>query len=225
LNNRGYGASLKTGAKNANGTFVLYLDADGQHDPSDIPNLLKFINTFDMIVGERKKTTSFIRYPMKKIISILANYLVGTKIPDLNSGFRVINKDIILKSTNLLPDGFSFTTTITLICFESGRSVKYLPIKINKRKKGKSTIHPLKDTIGFVMLILRIITLFNPLKVFLPVSIVFFFIALVLSLYELARYFSIGSVSTLFFITSLLIFCLGLLAEQISAVIKKVYGF
>jgi len=214
--NKGYGASLKTGAINANGEFVLYFDADGQHDANDILKLLNFRGNFDMVVGERKKRTSLIRTPAKKILSVLANYLAERKIPDLNSGFRLIRRKIILEFIHILPNSFSFTTTITLACIKEGYDIKYVPINIRQRKKGKSTISPIKDSLRFIMLLLRVTMLFSPMRVFLPISFVLFLSGFSLLLYEIICYFNVGTLSVLLMLSSMLIFFFGLLADQMS---------
>jgi glycosyltransferase involved in cell wall biosynthesis len=170
--NKGYGAALKTGIRNANTDVVLLMDADGQHKPDDACKLLQYMNEYDMVVGSRTNNShvSLLRKPGKKFLSIIANYLSGTKIPDLNSGFRAIKKSMAMDFMHILPNGFSFTTTITLASLTSGYSVKYVPIEAPKRV-GTSKIKPFQDGFLFVMLIIRTIALFNPLKVVLPVSL------------------------------------------------------
>ncbi len=216
--NLGYGASLKTGAKNAEGEYVLYLDADGQHDPKDIPKLLRYRKEYDMVVGKRGRMTSLVRTPAKKLIGMFANYLVEKKIPDLNSGFRVIRKDLIMRYIHILPQAFSFTTTITLASFKGGHTVKYVPIRIRKRAGGTSTIHPIKDTVKFIMLLFRATMLFSPLRVFLPAALLIFICGITLLSYELIRYFNVGTMSVLLVLTSVLIFFFGLLADQIAQI-------
>jgi len=173
---RGYGAALKTGIRNAKGDRVLITDADGTYPPKEIPKLLEHTGNYDMVVGARTGENVAIplyRRPAKRLFTRFAEYLSETKIPDLNSGLRVFRKDIVTKFLRILPSGFSFTTTITLAFSSEDYSIKYVPIDYHLRK-GKSKISPLKDGMNIILSIVRIITYFNPLKVFLPISILLF---------------------------------------------------
>jgi hypothetical protein len=140
------------------------------------------------------------------------------KIPDLNSGLRIIKKDIVLEFTDILPNTFSFTTTITLASIKKGYNLKYVPIKFNLRKAGKSSIKPLKDGFRFIMLILRITMLFSPLRVFLPVSFLLFFAGFSYGIYDGIINLNISDTTLLLIISSIMIFFFGLLADQISLV-------
>ena len=215
--NKGYGAALKTGTKNAQGDFVLYMDADNQHNPGDILKLLKYMNENDMVVGARTKDSKivFSRRIGKKILTFIANYLSETKIPDLNSGLRLVRKDVVMEFIHILPNTFSFTTTITLACIKSGYNIKYVPINTTERV-GDSKINPFRDGFRFVILILRTIVLFDPLKIFLPVSAVLFILGFLELIREVILSFSIWSTSMLLLLSSILIFFFGLLADQIS---------
>ena len=215
--NRGYGAALKTGTKHARGDFVLYMDADSQHNPKDIIELLKHMNKNDMVVGARTKESSipFTRRIGKTILTFIANYLSETKIPDLNSGLRLVRKNVVIEFIHLLPNTFSFTTTITLACIKSGYNIKYVPINTTERV-GDSKINPFRDGFRFIMLILRTVVLFDPLKVFLPVSIVLFIFGFLELVREVVFSLSIWSTSMLLLLSSILIFFFGLLADQIS---------
>jgi glycosyltransferase involved in cell wall biosynthesis len=223
--NKGYGAALKTGIRNANGDIVLLMDADGQHQPKDIENILSYIGEYDMVVGARTKNSkvSLLRRPGKKILSIVANYLAGMKIPDLNSGFRAIKKNVAMEFMHILPNTFSFTTTITLSCILSGYSVRYVPIHAPERI-GTSKIKPFKDGLNFIILIIRTVVLFNPLKVFLPIAIILFIPGVLDLLIELIFYFNVSSASILLIVTSVLIFFFGILADQISSIRRLNYG-
>lgn len=216
--NKGYGASLKTGAKNANGDYVLYIDADGQQDPRYIPSLLKEIDRYDMVVGARKNvySTSLFRAPGKMILGIFANYLAERKIPDLNSGFRIIRKDIIYEFMDILPNTFSFTTTITLACIKSGYNVKYVPIMMKRRKGGKSVLNPLRDGFKFIMFLFRITMLFSPLRVFVPMSLFLFVFGFIELVIGIIKFFKVPSLSVILILSSVIIFFFGLLADQIS---------
>ena len=217
--NKGYGAALKTGLRNAKTSVVLYIDADGQHNPEDIDRIAEHIDEYDMVVGARtkKSTVSLLRRPGKKILSITANYLSGHQIPDLNSGFRAIKKNKAMEFMHILPNTFSFTTTITLAFLKSGYDVKYVPIQTIDRV-GTSKIKPFRDGFRFIMLIVRTITLFDPLKVFLPISIALFTIGMVYGLYTLISALNISDASVIMITASILIFFFGLLADQISSI-------
>ena len=174
--NRGYGASLKTGIRTARGDVIVITDADGTYPISAIPSLVRLLEDegYDMVVGARTGkdvNIPLVRRPAKFIIKKLADYLTETKIPDINSGLRVFRKDLAFKYFHLLPQGFSFTTTITLALLSDGYNVRYVPIDYHSRGGGKSKIRPLKDFTNFLMLIVRVICYFNPLKVFLPISL------------------------------------------------------
>jgi glycosyltransferase involved in cell wall biosynthesis len=213
--NKGYGASLKTGALNAAGDWVLYIDADGQHDARDILKLLAHQGEYDMVVGQRTESTSFLRSPAKLFLTHFANYLTESRILDLNSGFRLIRKKLVLKYMSILPEKFSFTTTITMAAFRGGYSVKYVPITIKRRSAGNSTIHPLKDTVRFGMLILRMTMLFSPLRVFLPIALALFLTGSGLIAYEIFVYSNIGTVSVMMILASIIVFLFGLLSDQV----------
>jgi len=212
--NKGYGAALKTGIKNAKYENLLFFDADGQHPAEKIIELLKYIDDFDMVSGARikgKYKGPFIR----------ANYLAGVKIPDLNCGFRIVKKQEMLKFLHILPNGFSLSTTTTLAFIKEGLNVKFIPIEIKKRT-GKSTVRP-KDASRMLLLILRIILLFSPLKIFLPVSFVLFAGSLLSILYDIfLGSFNITDATILLFTSSILIFFFGLLADQVAAIRREI---
>ena len=220
--NKGYGAALKTGIRDAKADVLLFMDADGQHQPGDIKKVLPYIEEYDMVVGARTKKSkiSLLRRPGKKILSITANYLAGMKIPDLNSGFRALKKDIAMEYMHILPNTFSFSTTITLALVTSGYNVKYVPIEAPERV-GKSKIKPFRDGFRFIMLIMRTIVLFDPLKVFLPMSIVLFLLGLPYLMYELVLHLDVPPSSILLIISSILIFFFGLLADQMSSLRRE----
>ena len=176
--NKGYGASLKTGIRSAKGDIIVITDADGTYPASMIPALVREIKDggYDMAVGAstgKDVNIPLVRRPAKFVLKKLADYLAETKIPDLNSGLRAFKKELAFRYFHLLPSGFSFTTTITLALLSDGYNVKYLPIDYLMRTGGKSKIRPLKDFSNFFLLIIRVICYFNPLKVFLPASLIF----------------------------------------------------
>ncbi len=216
--NRGYGASLKTGIKNAQGEWILIVDADGTYPLDSILDLYKYLNKYDMIVGARtgkNVNIPFFRRPAKKFISLLANFLSGQKIPDLNSGLRFFKKELALNYFHLFPERFSFTTTITLALISDEYLVKFIPIDYFKRE-GKSSISPLKDFFYFISLVVRIVSYFRPLKVFASLSLALFFSAILFFIY--CFYFlHIIADTTLVIVSmaSLQIFLSGLVAELI----------
>jgi glycosyltransferase involved in cell wall biosynthesis len=217
--NKGYGAALKTGIRNASGDYILIMDADGQHKVQDINKLMEYIGPYDMVVGARTKKSkiSLHRKMAQFIMRVTAEYLSGQNIPDLNSGFRILKKERAFEYIHILPNGFSFTTTITLSMLMSGYNVKYIPIEAETRI-GKSKIRPIKDGLNFILLIIRTVSLFNPLKVFLPISALLMTLGIIDLLYEVIFSFNVSTASLLLILSSIIIFFFGILADQISAV-------
>lgn len=216
---RGYGTALKTGISKASGDLILIIDADGTYQAADIPRLLEHFDGYDMVVGSRNCKSAKIplsRKPAKWFLAKLANYLVREKIPDLNSGMRVFRKSDIKVFWNILASGFSFTTTSTLAYFCNDMLVKYVPVNYHKRK-GKSKIRPIADGLNFILLILRVITYFSPLRVFLPIAFVLLLLAvlaLIFSLTMLDRVLDATIVAL--FVSGIQVGVLGLLADAIS---------
>ncbi len=214
--NRGYGAALKTGISEARNELIVMIDADGTYSCDAIPELLDSADGYDMVVGARVDgniNIPVLRRPAKWLLQKLASYLTGKAIPDLNSGLRVIRKPIVERYSRLLPSGFSFTSTITLACLCNDHPICYRPIPYHKRI-GRSKIRPV-DAYHFLLLIIRTIVYFNPLKVFLPLGALFFLGGLGKFIYDLF----IGNLSesaVLGFVTSFLIWAVGLLSDQIS---------
>lgn len=224
--NKGYGAALKTGIRNAKTELICFYDADGQHNPNDIDRLIQNFGNYDMLVGERQRDShqEWIRKPGKWILSKVANTLTGRKIPDLNSGLRLIRRDIILRLLHLFPDGFSFSTTSTIAFMNLGYNLGYLPIKTNKRI-GKSTVKQLKHGSNVLLLIVRLIILFNPLKIFIPSSMFIFAVGIFYELVQGIILMPSGKerlIPGAFFlmITGILIFFFGLVVDQISEMRK-----
>jgi glycosyltransferase involved in cell wall biosynthesis len=223
--NKGNGAAIKTGARHAEGDILLFMDGDGQHNPEYIPNILHYIKEYDMVVGARTKESEsfFIRNLGNKVLILTASYLSEFKIPDLTSGFRVIKKEVFMNFIHLLPNTFSYPTTLTLSLLLEGFNVKFVPIKSFTRTKGsKSKVNPLKDGIRFFLMIIRIITIFNPLKVFLPVSILLFIIGFLYGIVHTVYYFNIPDGAVLLILSSILIFFFGILADQISSLRREI---
>ena len=184
--NRGYGAAIKTGMRQASHDWIALLDADGTYPPDALPSLLSEIDNCDMVVGTRTSAEiPVVRRPAKWVLARLAEYLAETQIPDLNSGMRVFRKDLALSYFNILPSAFSFTITITIAFLSDHYLVKFVPIPY-RRREGRSKIRPMQDTMSFIQLILRTIMYFNPLKVLLPISFGLLLAAVVIGAYSLA---------------------------------------
>lgn len=218
--NRGYGASLKTGIKKAKFSNICITDADQTYPNEEIPVMFKkFIdNNLDMIVGQRDfKKLPTITKPAKWFINSLANFLLDYKIPDINSGLRIFKRDISMRYFPIICDGFSFTTTITLAMISNHCSVEYYRIEYFERE-GKSKIKPVRDTLNFIQLIIRTILYFNPLKIFVPLSILLFLISLSFYLMGLSQVFfremPVDSI-TILFLAGVQVFATGLLADMI----------
>ncbi len=211
--NLGYGAALKTGLKNAKGEWILITDADGTYPIESVPELLKYKDQYDMVVGARSgKNVPLMRRPAKAIIGMLAGILTGRKIPDINSGFRLFKKDVAMQFMNLYPSGFSFTITITLACLTNSYTVKYVPIEYSKRE-GKSSINPIRDFLGFLTLIVRILVYFEPLKFFLMPAILLIAAGLGSGVYEYITINNIAELPVILFLAGLQIGLIGLLAD------------
>lgn len=220
---KGNGAAIKTGARAATGDVIIFMDADGQHDPQDIPCLLKKINHgYDLVVGARQKGSqaSVGRGIANALYNNLATYMTEQKVEDLTSGFRAVRADKFREFLYLLPNGFSYPTTSTMAFFRAGYSVTYVPIHAAKRI-GKSHIQPLKDGVRFFLIIFKIATLFSPLKMFLPIAVLLFMMATGwygFTLYEVGRF---TNMSALLYTGSIMIFLMGLISEQVTALMYK----
>ena len=215
--NIGYGAAIKTGIHNACGENIAIIDADQTYPVDRLMDLYKWIDQFPMVVGARTGKNASIplfRRPVKWFLTRLAMFLCEMDIPDLNSGFRIFRKDIALKFFKMFPSGFSFTTTITLCYLTNGFFIKYVPISYQKRV-GKSKIRPFKDTINFLIMILRTITCFNPLKIFIPVSLLFFALFLASLVYDVVELKNITEKTILFFVAGVQVVIIGLLSDLI----------
>lgn len=216
--NRGYGAGLKTGIQAAKGDWIVITDADSTYPADRIPDLLRDAGEYDMVVGARVGGAAkipLIRRPAKWVLAKVANYLAERKIPDYNSGLRVFRKDLALKFFKILPQGFSFTTTITLCSLTHGFRVKYIPIEYFVRK-GKSKIHPIKDTYRFFMLIVRTTVYFNPLRVFMPIGAVLGTLGMGKLAHEIIVTGGLAETSVLLLLGSFQTIALGLIADMIN---------
>jgi glycosyltransferase involved in cell wall biosynthesis len=215
--NRGYGASLKSGIRAARYPWIAITDADGTYPIEDLTRLIESCGPYDMVVGSRTGEhvkIPFLRRPAKWFITKLANYLSGYPIPDLNSGLRVFRREIAERFFHLFPEGFSFTTTITVASLCNGYQVKFLPIDYFKRV-GKSTIAPIRDFLGFTLLVVRLVTYFKPLNVFLPSALALFSLGFVKAIVDLVRTNAFGVGSSLVMATAVQLAFMGLLADLI----------
>ncbi len=215
--NTGNGAAIKTGLRMARGEWLIMMDADGQHDPADIARLLEHKDTFDMVVGARGKgsETSLHRDIANKLYNWFASYITRFNVEDLTSGFRLVRTSTAKQYIYLLPNTFSYPSTLTMAFLRSGRSVKYISIETKKRK-GKSKIKLIEDGSRFFLIIMKIATLFSPLRIFLPLSIFFFATGSLYYVYTFVTSHRFSNMSALLFTTSVIIFLIGLVSEQIT---------
>jgi glycosyltransferase involved in cell wall biosynthesis len=215
--NIGNGAAVKTGIRKASGDLVVLMDGDGQHDPADIARLLEESDHYDLVVGARhgSSQTSLGRRVANWCYNCLASYVAKFPIKDLTSGFRVFHKDTVLKYLYLFPNTFSYPTTSTLTYLRSGFTVKYIPICQHKRL-GKSKIKLMEDGARFILIILRIATLFSPMRIFLPVSTFFLLTGLGYYMYTYWTYHRFTNMSALLLSVGIMVFLMGLISEQIT---------
>ena len=214
--NKGYGASLKRGIAAGNSDFVAIIDADGTYPAERLPDMLEMARDADMVVGDRgaaMKNVPLIRRPAKFILNSLANYLSQHKIPDLNSGLRVFERNSLKSFIPLLPSGFSFTTTITLCMLCSDLRVVYTPIEYGQRV-GVSKIKP-TDFFAFILLVFRVIALFNPLRIFLPLGGILFLLGTIKLIYDIVLW-NLSETAVFAFLAAIMVWSLGLIADMIS---------
>jgi len=217
-NNRGTGAARTTGLRAAKGDIILMTDADGTYPNQDMPRMLQALEGYDMVIGARKKeagTVKWLRAPAKHFIRLFASYLTATRIPDLNSGFRGFRKQPAMRFLHILPSTHSWVSTITMAFLSSGYTVSWLPIAYYKRI-GRSTFHPIRDTYNYLSLVVRAIMYFNPLRVFLPVSLTLFLVGCGKAIYDIFAYRFHFAPSTMILITTAVqLGAIGLLADLI----------
>ncbi|MDR3371651.1 glycosyltransferase family 2 protein [Rhodoferax sp.] len=221
---KGNGAAIKTGARAAKGGVLIFMDADGQHKPEDIARLLeRFHEGYDMVIGARQSGSQagLHRAVANDVFSRFASWMVMQPIADLTSGFRVVRAAKFRQFLYLLPNGFSYPTTITMSFFRAGYSVAYVPIHSPRRVSGASHIRPLHDGVRFFLIIIKVGTLFSPLKLFLPVSAAFFMTGFAYYLYTYLTAGRFTNMSALLFISSVFTFVIGIVSEQISALHYK----
>jgi len=215
--NKGNGAAVKTGIREAQGEVVLLLDADGQHDAEAMLRLTAPVGVFDMVIGAR----SFADQPLMRalgntVFTTLASWLTGRTIPDLTSGFRAAKRERLLEILHLLPNGFSYPTTSCLAFLKAGHNVAFEPIQARTRV-GTSKIRVARDGVKFLLIILKIVTLYSPLKVFFPIAALSFVLGVVYGLWNVAQFGKIPMGSALLIQLAVVVFLFGLISEQIAA--------
>jgi glycosyltransferase involved in cell wall biosynthesis len=215
--NKGNGAAVKTGIREAQGTVVLLLDADGQHDPEDMASLVKEVGLFDLVIGARSaQDQTWVRALGNGVFQRLASWLTGRPIPDLTSGFRAARRERLLEILHLLPNGFSYPTTSCLAFIKAGHNVTFLPVKARARI-GTSKIRVLRDGTRFLLIIFKVITLYSPLKVFFPVSLVSLLLGLAYGVWNVVKHGKIPMGSALLIQLAVVVFLFGLISEQIAS--------
>ena len=216
--NKGNGAAVKTGIRRATGEFVLIVDGDGQHKPEDAQRLVSRLGEYDLVIGARSTGTqaTHARRFGNSALNWLASYLTDREIPDLTSGFRAARREHLREFLHLLPNGFSTPTTTTLAFIKAGYNVAFEPVEARQRA-GQSKIRLARDGTKFLMIILRIVTLFSPLKVFLPLSILPFALGLAYAAWTIYFEMHVTNTSVLLITLSVIVFLVGLVSEQISA--------
>jgi len=215
--NMGNGAAVKSGIRIASGGILVFMDGDGQHDPEEITKLLEHLQDFDMVVGARPKghQASLGRAFGNKLYNWLASYVTKFPIQDLTSGFRAVKSEIAHNFLYLLPNTYSYPSTLTLCVLRNGRSLKYVPINTQRRKEGNSKIRIMRDGVRFFLIITKICTLYSPLRIFLPISFMMFCLGLGYYFYTFYTWGRFTNMSALLLTTSVLIFMMGLISEQI----------
>ena len=216
----GNGAAVKRGARAASGNVLIFMDADGQHDPAHIHLLLaRLEDGFDMAVGARSGDgqANFHRGLANRFYNWLASRMTGHRVQDLTSGFRAVRAERFLEFLHLLPNGFSYPTTCTMAFFRSAYPVTYVSVPVAKRVGNSSHIRPIKDGIRFLLIIFKIATLYSPLKLFVPVSATFFLVGLAYYVYTFVTMHRFTNMSVLLFSAAVIVFLIGLISEQITS--------
>jgi len=216
--NKGNGAAVKTGIRCATGRFVLIVDADGQHRPSDAVRLVAQLDAYDLVVGARRNASqaTLARRAGNALLNRIASYLTRQKIPDLTSGFRAARRECLVEFLHLLPNGFSTPTTTTLAFMKAGYSVRFEPIDAGRRH-GSSKIKFGTDGAQFFLILLKVITIFSPLRIFLPLSLVAFVAGGSYALWTILTQSHVTNSSVVLILFSVVIFLVGLVSEQISS--------
>jgi glycosyltransferase involved in cell wall biosynthesis len=216
--NKGNGAAVKSGIRQASGTFVLIVDGDGQHRPADAVRLISQLSEYDLVVGARSvgtQATASRRWG-NSLLNTLASYLTERPIPDLTSGFRAARRDCLLEFLHLIPNGFSTPTTTTLAFLKAGYSVQFVPVEAAVRQ-GVSKIRLGPDGAKFVLILLKLITIFSPLRIFVPVSLATFTLGAAYAVWTIATQSHVTNSSVLLILLSVVMFLIGLVSEQIAS--------
>lgn len=221
--NKGYGAALKTGIRKARGQRVIMLDSDGQHDPEYIPQIAELLVDNDLVIGERTADSFQVRNRQggKKLIRKVGEYLFDQKLPDFNSGLRGFDRNLIKSMLHLMPNGFSFSTTSTMAFIKEGYSIGTLPIKVTERQGRPSNVKFIRDGSKTMLLLFRIIMLFNPLKIFFPFSILVTTLGIVWGIYAYAFFGRFANSATLITMLGMFLFFIGLIADQIAIINRR----
>jgi glycosyltransferase involved in cell wall biosynthesis len=215
--NKGNGAAVKTGIREAQGEVILLMDADGQHDPEDADRLVERVGVYDLVIGARAaKDQAWLRALGNAVFRALASWLTGRDIPDLTSGFRAARRERLLEIIHLLPNGFSYPTTSCLALLKAGYNVAFEPIRARPRV-GKSKIRAVRDGVKFLLIILKVVTLYRPLKVFFPVSLASLLVGVGYGAWNVSRYGKIPMGAALAVQLAVVVFLFGLISEQIAS--------
>jgi glycosyltransferase involved in cell wall biosynthesis len=215
--NKGNGAAVKTGIREARGEVVLLLDADGQHAPEEAEALARAVGTYDMVVGARSSGDQPpLRALGNAVLKAFASWLTGRPIPDLTSGFRAARRERLLEILPLLPNGFSYPTTSCLALMKAGHNVTFLPVHA-RRRQGRSKLRPLREGVRFLLIILKVVTLYSPLKVFFPLSALSLLAGLVYGAWNVWQHGKIPMGAGLLIQLAVVVFLFGLISEQIAA--------
>ena len=223
--NKGYGAALKTGIKASQSEYIAFFDSDGQHRKEDLLNIVREMENYDMVVGARTRESSqsLLRMPGKFVLRCFVNFLTQTKIPDFNSGLRSFRVSEIKKYLNIMPDGWSFSTTSTIAMHRMKHAVKYIPVQMDDRKGRKSTIKILKDGLATIMLIINLTVLFRPFDVFAPPAVICILGSILYFIFYSAFYrVHVTASMVMFFLVGVILFFMGILCEQISAIRREI---
>jgi len=214
---KGNGAAVKTGIRRASGRFILIIDGDGQHRAEDAPRLIERLNEYDLVVGSRSAATQAnqSRRLGNALLNRLATYVANHPIPDLTSGFRAANRDILMEFLHMLPNGFSTPTTTTLAFIKAGYSVAFEPIAARPRV-GKSKIHLMRDGAKFFLIVLRVVTVFTPLRIFTPISLAAVAVGGGYAAWTIATQAHVTNSSVVLIVLGVVVFLLGLISDQIA---------
>lgn len=216
--NKGNGAAVKTGIRHSTGAFVLIIDADGQHQPADALRLVAHLDTHDLVIGARSPGTqaSAARRAGNAALNWIATYLAEQPIPDLTSGFRAARRECLVEFLHLLPNGFSTPTTTTLAFMKAGYSVRFEQVEA-RRRPGASHIRLASDGVGFMVILFKVITIYSPMRIFLPVSAAALLVGAVYALWTVFTQSHVTNSSVLLIVLGVVVFLVGLVSEQISS--------